>query len=93
MERERKGCLIMIISILITGTGIYVATEYESEVVREKNLITYKFYYKNIRKIANMPNTGGTGTTKGRALGFTLIIISAFILYRSRKTKGMYKRG
>ena len=70
-----------------------VATEYESEVVREKNLITYKFYYKNIRKIANMPNTGGKGTTKGRALGFTLIMISAFILYRSRKTKGMYKRG
>ena len=29
MERERKGCLIMIISILINGTGIYVATEYE----------------------------------------------------------------
>ncbi|WP_028242526.1 DUF7604 domain-containing protein [Pseudobutyrivibrio ruminis] len=70
-----------------------VATEYESEVVREKNLITYKFYYKNIRKIANMPNTGGKGTTKGRAFGFTLIMISAFILYRSRKTKGMYKRG
>ena len=28
-----------------------VATEYESEVVREKNLITYKFYYKNIISI------------------------------------------
>ena len=29
MERERKGCLIMIVAILITGTGIFVAVEQE----------------------------------------------------------------
>ena len=29
MEKERKGCLIMIIAIFVTATGMYAAMEYE----------------------------------------------------------------
>lgn len=60
-------------------------TAYESEVVRNKNIITYKFYYKNERQAIDLPNTGGSGTGTTNAIGFTLIALSAFIFVRYRK--------
>ncbi|WP_458459132.1 DUF7604 domain-containing protein [Pseudobutyrivibrio sp.] len=64
-------------------------TEYESEVVRNKNIITYKFYYKNLKQAIELPNTGGTGTDKTNAIGFTFIMLSTYLFYKNKKRQKM----
>ena len=69
-----------------------VETECEPEIVRVKNVVTYKYYYKNIKQIGNIPNTGGSGTERTKALGFTLIMISMYLYVRNKK-RNFIKRG
>ena len=69
-----------------------VETECEPEIVRVKNVVTYKYYYKNIKQIGNIPNTGGSGTERTKALGFTLIMISTYLYVRNKK-RNIIKRG
>ena len=64
-------------------------TEYESEVVRNKNIITYKFYYKNLKQAIELPNTGGTGTDRTNAIGFTFIMLSTYLFYKNKKRQKM----
>lgn len=65
------------------------ATECESEVVRNKNVITYKFYYKNLLQAIELPNTGGTGTDNTNAIGFTFIMLSTYLFYKNKKRQKM----
>ena len=64
-------------------------TECESEVVRNKNVITYKFYYKNLLQAIELPNTGGTGTDNTNAIGFTFIMLSTYLFYKNKKKQKM----
>lgn len=65
-------------------------TTYEVEPERNKNIRTYRFYYKNLKMgdEYNLPETGGSGTFTITGFGLALMLTSAFLFYRNkRKTK------
>lgn len=63
--------------------------EYEMEVLRVRNKVTYKLYFKNFKTAYELPETGGNGIYRTTVLGVALMLSSVYLFYINRKRKNI----
>lgn len=65
-------------------------TTYEMDYERDRNKVTYKFYFKNEAAAYSLPKTGGNGIFRTTILGVALMLSSVYLFYRNKRKSRAY---